>query len=140
MKTMLKMEELVQFLACLGGLIAMDATGWVYPLLLVGPDIGMLGYLAGPRTGAFTYNLLHHKGLAMVVVMLSQISWYATAFDAWMGDLDEVFLIAGLILFGHASMDRIFGYGLKFGDNFHHTHLGWIGKSKSAGPAESGVR
>ncbi len=24
-------------------------------------------------------------------------------------------------------MDRIFGYGLKFGDNFHHTHLGWIG-------------
>jgi|GEM_PF-4046304 len=27
-------------------------------------------------------------------------------------------------------MDRIFGYGLKFGDNFRHTHLGGIGKLK----------
>ena len=34
------------------------------------------------------------------------------------------FQLPGIILFGHASMDRIFGYGLKFSDNFKHTHLG----------------
>ena len=39
------------------------------------------------------------------------------------------FYIAAIILYGHASMDRIFGYGLKFNDSFHHTHLGWIGKA-----------
>ena len=38
-------------------------------------------------------------------------------------------------------MDRIFGYGLKFGDNFHHTHLGWIGKGKVAsGESKIGQR
>ena len=37
-------------------------------------------------------------------------------------------LLAGIVLFGHASMDRLFGYGLKFSDSFHHTHLGKIGR------------
>ncbi|WP_257670086.1 DUF4260 domain-containing protein [Parapedobacter tibetensis] len=36
--------------------------------------------------------------------------------------------LTGAIMFGHSAMDRIFGYGLKFWDNFKNTHLGWIGK------------
>ena len=36
--------------------------------------------------------------------------------------------IAGIILFGHSSMDRIFGYGLKQFLGFKYTHLGLIGK------------
>jgi hypothetical protein len=36
--------------------------------------------------------------------------------------------LAGLILFGHSSMDRILGYGLKYSDSFQHTHLGMIGR------------
>ena len=35
-----------------------------------------------------------------------------------------------IILFAHISMDRIFGYGLKFNDSFFNTHLGKIGKNK----------
>lgn len=27
-------------------------------------------------------------------------------------------------------MDRIFGYGLKYSDDFKHTHLGMIGKKE----------
>jgi hypothetical protein len=62
MKTLLKLEELAQLSACIA-LMAMSALPWwAYLLLLLGPDIGILGYLVGPRTGAFTYNLLHHKG------------------------------------------------------------------------------
>ena len=38
-------------------------------------------------------------------------------------------MLGGLILFGHSSMDRILGYGLKYPDSFEHTHLGMIGKS-----------
>ncbi|MBK8228009.1 MAG: DUF4260 domain-containing protein [Flavobacteriales bacterium] len=118
MKNMLRLEELAQFLACAYYLIATDATWWAYALLLVGPDIGMLGYLLNSSIGAFTYNLLHHKGVGVVVLAtgLLLMSGWVTA--------------AGVILFGHASMDRIFGYGLKFNDDFHHTHLGWIGKGR----------
>ena len=36
--------------------------------------------------------------------------------------------IAGIILFGHSSMDRMFGYGLKLKEGFKYTHLGMIGK------------
>jgi len=38
-----------------------------------------------------------------------------------------VILLAVVVLFGHSSMDRIFGYGLKFEDEFKNTHLGRIG-------------
>jgi len=32
------------------------------------------------------------------------------------------------VLYGHSSFDRLCGYGLKYVDDFKHTHLGWIGK------------
>jgi len=36
-------------------------------------------------------------------------------------------LVIHIILFGHSSMDRIFGYGLKTNQGFKFTHLGTIG-------------
>ena len=32
-------------------------------------------------------------------------------------------MLSGVVLFSHASLDRIVGYGLKYGDDFKHTHL-----------------
>ena len=119
MKNLLRLEELVQFLACLYYLVAIDAAWWAYALLLIGPDIGMIGYLLSPKVGAFTYNLLHHTGLSIAILAVGTV-----LMTGWI-------TATGIILFGHASMDRIFGYGLKFGDDFHHTHLGWIGKKVS---------
>ena len=117
MKNLLRLEELAQFLFCLLLLIMLEPPWWCYGLMLIGPDVSMLGYLVDPRVGAFSYNLFHHKGVALAVFL---IGFSTGPFLDWLG----------LILYGHASMDRIFGYGLKFGDNFHHTHLGWIGKLK----------
>jgi hypothetical protein len=37
-------------------------------------------------------------------------------------------MLAGIILFAHSSMDRLFGYGLKYFTGFSDTHLGKIGK------------
>jgi hypothetical protein len=34
---------------------------------------------------------------------------------------------SGDILLAHATMDRVFGYGLKFESSFHSTPLGEIG-------------
>ncbi|MBV6405592.1 MAG: DUF4260 domain-containing protein [Flavobacteriales bacterium] len=136
MKNLLRLEELAQFLLCLGLLIAMDAAWWVYLLLLLGPDIGMLGYLVNSRVGAISYNVLHHKAVAvlMLVFAIPGMVEVLTLWQLEMGVLRATPpLLAGIILYGHASMDRIFGYGLKFGDNFHHTHLGWIGSRRGTG-------
>ncbi|MBL7950784.1 MAG: DUF4260 domain-containing protein [Flavobacteriales bacterium] len=130
MKNLLKLEELAQFLACALALYVLDVPWWVYILLAVGPDIGMIGYLIDTRAGALTYNALHHKGIAILTgafgVVLGMISVHAPE----MRGPDHMLYVSAFILYGHASMDRIFGYGLKFGDSFQHTHLGWIGKLK----------
>ena len=128
MKKLLRSEELAQFLVCLCALVMNDVPWWAYLLLVLGPDIGMMGYLRGPRTGAFFYNILHHKGLAILVAALSFVSEGLNMLLA-APNIAPVLFLGGIILYGHASMDRVFGYGLKFGDHFQHTHLGWIGKA-----------
>ena len=77
----------------------------------------MVGYLFGPKAGALTYNVFHHKGIA------------AGLYVAGMLFNNFELQFAGLLLFGHSSFDRILGYGLKHDDNFHNTHLGWIGQA-----------
>lgn len=88
--------------------------------MLLAPDIGLLGYLISSQTGVLTYNILHHKGIAIGVYLLGLLLPL------------PVPQATGLILFGHSSLDRVFGYGLKYADAFKHTHLGWIGKQATS--------
>lgn len=117
MKNLLRIEEA----AMLGLAIYLNSflpfQGWVFWAWFLVPDIGMLGYLVNTRVGAITYNILHHKGVAI-----------ALYFAGYFLTIHELAL-AGVVLFGHSSFDRIVGYGLKYSDNFKNTHLGWIGKS-----------
>jgi hypothetical protein len=115
MKTLLKLEEAAQFLACLLLLVMNGVPWWAYLLLVLGPDIGMLGYLVNTRVGAVTYNLFHHKGIALLVAAAALGSDFMTLALAT-ADISQVLLLTAIILYGHASMDRMFGYGLKFGD------------------------
>lgn len=103
----------------LGGIFAfsfLNFAWWWFPLLFFVPDIGMLGCIYGNKTGAFIYNLLHHKGIAIAFgiggILLA----------------DEILQLTGIILFSHASFDRMLGYGLKYDKGFKFTHLGEIGK------------
>lgn len=80
--------------------------------------------------------MLHHKGLAVAMAAIAYFVSYGLAAFGTGAIYYGGWLIAAIILFGHASMDRIFGYGLKFGDNFHHTHLGWKGKMKDRSPKD----
>lgn len=86
---------------------------WALLLLFFSPDLSMLGYLLSTRVGAFTYNLFHHRGLALAVL--------ATGFLMQL----DLLVTAGLLLVAHSSFDRMLGYGLKFPDDFKHTSLGW---------------
>ena len=112
MKNLLKLEEMLMFLLSIYLFSFLEYSWWVFPLLILTPDVGMLGYIANPKIGAFTYNVFHHKGVAILVGFIG--FWWSI----------PVLQLVGIILFGHASMDRILGYGLKFNDAFKHTHLG----------------
>lgn len=114
MKNWLRSEEVIQFLISILVFSQMDFAWWVFPAVLLIPDLSMLGYAVSTRIGAFTYNLGHHKGLALAILTLG-----------WYGQQPNVEL-AGLILFAHSCMDRMLGYGLKYTDDFKHTHLGWL--------------
>lgn len=89
---------------------------WLYPLLLLVPDIFMLGYLANKRIGAFFYNV-GHSYLAPALVVL--LAWRA---ESKMG------IALGIIWLGHIGWDRFFGYGLKYDSDFKHTHFGDLNK------------
>ena len=73
---------------------------WLLPLLLA-PDISAIGYLAGPRIGAMTYNAVHNLVLAFG---LFGIGWLVGP---------APLALAGAILAAHVGMDRALGYGLK---------------------------
>ena len=89
---------------------------WLVPPLLLVPDVSMLGYLAGPRAGAITYNAAHNLVLPIVLLVVG-----------WMLVVVPVAL-AGAILLAHVGMDRALGYGLKLPSDFRDTHLGRIGR------------
>jgi len=119
MKNLIKLEEAAMFLLAVFLFYwQLDFKGWVFWALLLTPDIIMLGYLINTKTGAFNYNLFHHK---LTGIFIYLIGLYST-------NLELQFI--GLILFAHSSMDSVFGYGLKYLDNFQSTHLGLIGKQK----------
>lgn len=116
MKTSLKLEELAMFLFSIYLFNLTSYAWWVYLAFILLPDIGMLGYAINTKIGAISYNLFHHKAMAIAVLL---IGYYLQV---------EAVILSGIILFGHSSMDRIFGYGLKYPDDFKHTHLGMIGQ------------
>lgn len=90
----------------------------LFALLILAPDLFMVGYLRGPRAGAALYNLAH--------------TWLLPGILAVAGILGGVEPAAALavIWLGHIGADRLMGYGLKFQTSFQDTHLGRIGRSR----------
>lgn len=116
MKNVLKLEEAAMFGLAVYLFTFLDYPWWLFAVLFIVPDIGMLGYLVNTKWGAVCYNIIHHKGLAIIVYL-------AGAYLA-----QPVMMFIGLLLFAHSSFDRMLGYGLKYSDNFKNTHFGFIGK------------
>ncbi len=85
---------------------------WIlFVLLVLAPDLSMLGYLMGVRFGTALYNLVH----ALVVPLL--LIAFAVFFK-------QLWLIPyGLIWTAHIGVDRLLGFGLKYPTRFHDTHF-----------------
>lgn len=120
MKKILQAEEIAQLAIAVVGLYIqpLHFSWWLWILLFLSPDISMLGYLVNTRVGAFSYNLFHHKLIAVLIMAAG----YATH--------SNITLFTGILLFAHSCFDRVLGYGLKYSDDFKHTHLGMIGNKK----------
>lgn len=119
MKTILKLEQLGLLILFTYVYFYLFPGEWILFLaLFFVPDVSFIAYLISPRIGAYAYNFLHHKGVMAILVLL--------------GLLLEVDLMLkiGLIFLAHSAFDRVLGYGLKYTDSFHHTHLGMIGNER----------
>ena len=117
MDKIIKLEELAQFVAIIVLLYyqPVHVRWWAWIGIFLLPDLSMLGYLVGTSVGAITYNVVHHKMIALLIL----------GAGCYMGA--TYMTVAGLVLYGHSSMDRMMGYGLKYFDAFKHTHLGMMG-------------
>ena len=94
-----------------------DASWWLFSILILAPDLSMLGYLAGPRIGAAVYNAVHTLIGPMVLGLAALL----------LPETSGVLPVA-LIWAAHIGLDRALGYGLKYPAGFGFTHLGRISR------------
>lgn len=118
MKNIIRSEEFGMFALAIFLNYQLSYPWWLFWALFLSPDVSMIGYALNPRVGAFTYNIFHHKGLAVATYIIG-VALHIEAIQ-----------FAGILLFGHAAFDRMLGYGLKYSDSFSNTHLGMIGRAK----------
>ena len=115
-RALLRLEGLAVFVAAVIAYRAIGASWSWFAVLLLFPDVTLVGYLAGPRVGAFAYNALHtYLGPAL----LAALAYSGVAPRAWW---------ICSIWIAHIGLDRAIGYGLKFPTAFQATHLGTIGR------------
>jgi len=113
---LLRFEGAALFAAAVAGYFAVDGSWLLFAVLILAPDLSMLGYMAGPRIGAIAYNVVHTTAGAIALLAVGY-------FAAW-----PTVVAIGLIWLAHIGIDRALGYGLKLPGDFRDTHLGRIGK------------
>jgi hypothetical protein len=116
LRTLLRLEGLALFAGMTLLYAVWGGSWWVYALLFLAPDVSFLGYLAGPRAGAFIYNAAHSY-MAPMALMTSGF-----------GLNSPLTLSIAMIWLAHIGFDRALGYGLKYVAGFGFTHLGRIGR------------
>ncbi|MFA6515384.1 MAG: DUF4260 domain-containing protein [Candidatus Paceibacterota bacterium] len=112
----LKSEALALLIATILAYYFVGLSWWLFFVLLLFPDLFMVGYFKNSKIGATIYNIGHTYSIPILllgVFIFSNIS---------------ILLPISIIWIAHISMDRVLGYGLKLDTNFKDTHLGRIGK------------
>lgn len=85
---------------------------WIlFFILLLVPDVSMVGYLLNNKVGSILYNFFHTYTIPMAIITFGFIV------------SNQTVLAVGLIWSAHIGMDRMVGYGLKYPTEFKDTHL-----------------
>ena len=116
LRTLLRLEGLTLFASMTLLYAVWGGSWWIYALLFLAPDLGFLGYLAGPKVGAIAYNAMHSYMAPMAMMTVG------------FGFAPPLVLSIAIIWLAHIGFDRALGYGLKYSAGFGFTHLGRIGK------------
>ena len=101
MKTLVKTEEFAFVALSIYLFSRLPYAWWVFPLFFFTPDISLIGNLAGKRIGALSYNLIHHKAIALAAYILGGLLGI------------PLLSLVGVLLLGHASFDRVLGLGFQ---------------------------
>lgn len=84
---------------------------WLFGALILAPELFMLGYVGGPKVGAFVYNLAHvYAG----PVILGTVG---------IAVVNDLLVSIAIVWLAHIAMDRTMGYGLKYASGFKDSHL-----------------
>jgi hypothetical protein len=111
---LLRLEGLGLLLAALV-FYARLGQGWGrFAILFLVPDVSLAAYLVSPQVGARIYNAVHST-IGPLLLAIVGLLFLPTA------------LPFALIWLAHVGFDRALGYGLKYPDDFHATHLGRVG-------------
>lgn len=108
---LLRLEGIALF-GCAIALYADAGYGFLaFVLLFLVPDLSALGYLAGRRIGAISYDIVHFEGLPLVLGTVALLADWSVGIQV------------ALIWLAHIGIDRAIGYGLKYETDFKHTHI-----------------
>jgi hypothetical protein len=115
----LRLEGATAAAVALFGYFSLGGPLWLLALLALAPDLSMLGYVAGPKTGSRVYNIGHTYTVPGIV----------GALGVWANV--ELAILVALVWIGHLGIDRLVGYGLKYETGFKDTHLSGDRASRS---------
>jgi uncharacterized protein DUF4260 len=122
----LRLDGLTVLVAAIAFFATTGQPWWLLPIVIVLPDLFMLGYLRDSGVGASVYNLGHTYLLPAALCLAAA------------ADHHPLLLAIGLLWLAHIGMDRTLGYGLKYTGGFAHTHLGRLaGPPRTERPADA---
>ncbi|MGI9628825.1 MAG: DUF4260 domain-containing protein [Longimicrobiales bacterium] len=110
-RRLLHLEGAAVLLASAYGFYLLGGSWFWFAVFFLLPDLFMLGYLAGERTGAISYNVAHTYVTPGLLVVL------------WLFVPEVEVLRIALVWTAHIGFDRVLGYGLKYRTGFKDTHL-----------------
>ncbi|MEN7538195.1 DUF4260 domain-containing protein [Aurantiacibacter flavus] len=122
---LLRAEATLVLVGAVAAYASLGSSWTLFALLILIPDVSILGFLAGPRVGAVTYNAAHWHGIPLSIL--------GYGFSGH----SPIMLDVGLIWIAHISFDRMIGAGLKYPDGFRFSHLGVYGAKKLANSRSS---
>jgi hypothetical protein len=114
---LLRVEGACIFGATLWAYSRLGQSWWIFGGALLLPDLGMAGYLANTSVGAAIYNSFHTETPPILLLCGA------------LARNNKPVVGLSLCWLAHIGMDRMLGFGLKYGTGFGHTHLGNLGKS-----------
>ncbi|KAJ9640620.1 uncharacterized protein PV06_02361 [Exophiala oligosperma] len=111
-RLLLRLEGACIFGSTIWAYSRLGQSWWAFAGLLLVPDLGMAGYLANTTAGAALYNTVHTETPPILLLCTA------------LARNNKVLTGIALSWLAHIGMDRMFGFGLKYGTSFGHTHLG----------------